>query len=39
MHAMVKSNSHLENLRRINEVLTGPSLAALLFVLLLDLLD
>jgi hypothetical protein len=34
---MVKINSHLETLRRINKVLEGPFFAALLFVLLLEL--
>jgi Flp pilus assembly protein TadB len=39
MRAMVKSNSRLvETLRRIDRALQGPSLAALLFVLLLNLL-
>ena len=35
---MVKSNSHLETLRRINKVLEGPAYAAFFFVLLLNLL-
>jgi hypothetical protein len=42
MRAMVKINSHLETLRRIlrriNEVLAGPSYAAFFFLLLLELL-
>gem|GEM_PF-4709613 len=37
MRAMVKINSRLvETLRRIDRALQGPSLAALLFVLLLN---